>query len=191
MIVFFSKKTRQWSALKEPPFFSRCKNWLYLMFCWVLLNQKGVQSQAALAFVRQSRRTCSSACQPHVMQHRGPQRGFKETTPFIPFWGWFSFFHPPSTGFIPVTCEFILPPPPASVTMFFFSPYPFSSPTPSLPTRSLKPALFWESLCMEGRGDMSCQPLGSQEEVCLQLVGSRTCSREKFNQTIVGGGGSV
>lgn len=154
MIVFFSKKTRQWSALKEPPFFSRCKNWLYLMFCWVLLNQKGVQSQAALAFVRQSRRTCSSACQPHVMHHRGPQRGFKETTPFIPFWGWFSFFHPPSTGFIPVTCEFILPPPPASVTMFFFSPIL------SLPPLLLFPLAHWSLLCFGShfvwRAEVTC-----------------------------------
>lgn len=71
--------------------------------------------------------------------------------------------------------------PPASVITFLLHSNPSSSPFLSLEQHNL-----WESLCIEGRGDVSCQPIGSEEEVCLQISGSRMCSCEKFSQTIVG-----
>lgn len=65
--------------------------------------------------------------------------------------------------------------PPASVTTFLPRPHPPPSPPPR-----------WESLCTKGRGDMSRQPIGSREEVCLQISGSQTCSCEEFSQTMGG-----
>lgn len=73
-----------------------------------------------------------------------------------------SFSLPSTEQLGPVTCELTLPhssSPPASVIT--------SPPPPHWST------LLWKSLYVEGRGAVSCQPIGSREEVCLQISGSR------------------
>lgn len=124
---------------------------------------------------------CYQACQ---LSDRCCWR-FDENHIYHPFfWGCCISLFPSTEQLGPVTCELTLslhslflllltcfchhlppppPPPPPSLT-----PHP-----PSLSPRWS--ALLSESLCIKGRGDVSCQPIGSREEVCLQISGSRVC----------------
>lgn len=112
--------------------------------------------------------------------------GFTENRIYRPFLRLLYFSLPSTEQLGPVTCELTLP------LHSLFLPTCFchhrSPSTPpilfSLPPRWT--ALLWESLCIKGRGYLSCQPIGSMEEVCLQLSGSRMCSCEKFSQTMAG-----
>lgn len=113
-------------------------------------------------------------------------QGFTENRIYRPFLRLLYFSLPSTEQLGPVTCELTLP----LHSLFLPTCFCHHRPPSTMPILfSLPPrwtALLWESLCIKGRGYVSCQPIGSMEEVCLQLSGSRMCSCEKFSQTMAG-----